>query len=586
MQKQNINSFAIIKRLLKQHVSPYKGKVFVAIFFMVIVAICSAAVVALTRPAIDRIFITHDKAMLLMIPLGMVIIYAIKGIAEYFQGYIIKYIGQRILTDMQMQMYEHLLYADLSYIQSKSSGQLISRFTNDIILMRGAVSNMLVGCAKYFLSVILLIFLMFSLEPFLSIFVFLAFPIAVYPIQKLGKKMRRITGEAQEELSNYTGKLDETFRSIKIIKSFSGEKIEAMRAKNITQKILSFYKRAAMFDSMTSPVMEILTGCAIACIIWYGGYRVINDEMTIGELMAFIAAFVSAYRPFKSLVSLNVNLQEGLTAANRVFNILDTKPLIYDESNKLKPKFIHPAIHFSNISLKFGNKVAIKHVDLHIQQGQTYAIVGKSGSGKTSLANLLVRFYDPTSGEILIDSESLCNLSVLHLRQQIAMVTQDTILFDSSIAENIAYGRMDATREDVIQAAKFADADEFIQMLNNGYDTQVGISGITLSGGQRQRIAIARAFLKNAPIMLFDEATSSLDPESEQKIIHSLNKLRNGKTTLIITHRLTSITDVDKIIVMKRGEIIESGTHDELMKIKGEYHKLYNKQLKERTKNV
>jgi ATP-binding cassette, subfamily B, bacterial MsbA len=586
MLQQNLKSSAVIKRLLVNHVKPYKSEIFIAIFFMVVVATCSAAVVWLTKPVIDKILVARNMRMLVIIPLLMLGVYVIKGIAEYYQGYLIKYVGQKILTDMQIQMYEHLLYADLAYVQSQSSGRLISRFTNDIILMRGAVSNMLVGCAKYFLSVVFLIIIMFSLEPFLSMFVFLAFPIAIYPVQKLGRKMRRITGDAQEELSNYTARLDETFQSIKIIKSFCAEKIESVRAKEITTKILTFYKKSAMLDSLTSPVMEFLCGLAIACVLWYGGFQVISGDMTIGELFTFIAAFVSAYRPFKSLVSLNVNLQEGLAAANRIFNILDTKPLIQDNANALKPDFGCPEIFFEKITLNFEEKEAIKLVNLKIEKAKTYAIVGKSGSGKTSLANLLVRFYDPTEGRVLINSNDIKDISVTHLRNQIAMVSQDTILVDASIAENIAYGNLAATRQEIIDAAKHADADEFISKLVDGYDTVIGIGGCTLSGGQKQRLAIARAFLKNSPIMLFDEATSALDPESEQSIVHSFTNLRKGKTTLIITHRLASIRDVDKIIVMKNGEIEEQGTHEELINLKSEYYKLHNKQLKEKAKTV
>lgn len=586
MLQQNLKSSAVIKRLLVNHVKPYKSEIFIAIFFMVVVATCSAAVVWLTKPAIDKILVARNMRMLVIIPLLMLGVYVIKGIAEYYQGYLIKYVGQKILTDMQIQMYEHLLYADLAYVQSQSSGRLISRFTNDIILMRGAVSNMLIGCAKYFLSVVFLIIIMFNLEPFLSMFVFLAFPIAIYPVQKLGRKMRRVTGDAQEELSNYTARLDETFQSIKIIKSFCAEKIESVRAKEITTKILSFYKKSVMLDSLTSPVIEFLCGLAIAFVLWYGGFQVISGDMTIGELFTFIAAFVSAYRPFKSLVSLNVNLQEGLAAANRIFNILDTKPLIQDNANALKPDFGCPEIFFEKITLNFEEKEAIKLVNLKIEKAKTYAIVGKSGSGKTSLANLLVRFYDPTEGRVLINSNDIKDISVTHLRNQIAMVSQDTILVDASIAENIAYGNLAATRQEIIDAAKHADADEFISKLVDGYDTVIGIGGCTLSGGQKQRLAIARAFLKNSPIMLFDEATSALDPESEQSIVHSFTNLRKGKTTLIITHRLASIRDVDKIIVMKNGEIEEQGTHEELINLKSEYYKLHNKQLKEKAKTV
>ncbi len=586
MSQQNLKSSEVIKRLLVNHVKPYKSELLIAIFFMIVVAACAAAVVWLTKPAIDKILVARNTHMLVIIPLLMLGVYVIKGIAEYYQGYLIKYVGQKILTDMQIQMYEHLLYADLAYVQSQSSGRLISRFTNDIILMRGAVSNMLVGCAKYLLSVVFLIIIMFSLEPFLSMFVFLAFPVAIYPVQKLGRRMRRVTGDAQEELSNYTARLDETFQSIKIIKSFCAEKIESVRAKEITAKILAFYKKSAMLDSLTSPVMEFLCGLAIACVLWYGGFQVISGKMTIGELFTFIAAFVSAYRPFKSLVSLNVNLQEGLAAANRIFNILDTKPLIQDNANALKPNFGYPEILFEKVALKFGEKEAIKFVDLKIEKAKTYAIVGKSGSGKTSLANLLVRFYNPTEGRVLINSYDIRDILLTHLRNQIAMVSQDTILVDASIAENIAYGNLTATRYDIINVAKHADADEFISKLVEGYDTVIGIGGCTLSGGQKQRLAIARAFLKNSPIMLFDEATSALDPESEQSIVHSFTKLRKGKTTLIITHRLASIRDVDKIIVMKNGEIEEQGTHEELINLKGEYYKLYNKQLNKKAKTV
>lgn len=585
--ERKLESNLIVKRLLKDHVAPYKGRIVVAILFMVIVALCSAAIVWLVQPAIDQVFITHDRQMLILIPLVIFVVHSIKGIAEYFQSYIIKYVGQQILTNMQMRMYEHLLFSDFLFIQSQSSGRLISRFTNDIVLMRGAVSNMLVGCAKHLLSVLFLIVIMFSLEPFLSTFVFVVFPLAIYPVQKLGRKMRAVTGDVQEELSNFTSRLDETFYSIKVIKSFCTEKIEVDRARKITSRILDFYKRAAKFDSLTSPIMEILSGLAVACVLWYGGFAVIEGRMTTGALFAFITAFISAYRPFKSLVALNVNLQEGLAAANRIFNILDLKPAVRDDSGAIKPILSCPRIEFKGVNMKFNNnKVAVKSLDLTVQAGQTYAFVGRSGSGKTTIANLLVRFFDPNSGQILIDGNDLKQLSLRHLRSQISMVTQDTMLFDATIKENIAYGVKRASREDVIEAAKAADAHEFIELLPEGYDTVVGSFGSTLSGGQRQRLSIARAFLKDAPVLLLDEATSALDTRSEQSIIDSIAKLREGRTTLIITHRLSSIIDADQIVVMKQGRITEQGSHAELLAMKKEYYKLYNKELKETTNSV
>jgi len=585
--ERKLESKLVIKRLLREHVSPYKGKVIVAILFMVLSALCAATIVWLVQPAIDKVFMTHDREMLLLIPLAILAAHTIKGIAEYFQSYIIKYIGQQILTNMQMRMYEHLLSADFLFLQSQSSGRLISRFTNDIVLMRGAVSNMLVGCAKHFLSVLFLIIIMFSLEPFLSAFVFFAFPFAIYPVQKLGRRMRAVTGEAQEELSNFTSRLDETFFSIKIIKSFCTEKVEAKRAKKITDNILGFYKKAAKFDSLTSPIMEILSGVAVACVLWYGGFSVIEGNMTTGALFAFITAFVSAYRPFKSLVALNVNLQEGLAAANRVFNILDLKPTIHDVQNPTKPKWLHPEIEFKKVGLQFdNNKTAITSLDVKISAGQTFAFVGRSGSGKTTAANLLVRFFDPTTGEININGENIKNISLQHLRSQIAMVTQDTMLFDATVSENIAYGAKKASQEDVVAAAKAADAHEFISSLPQGYETVIGVFGSTLSGGQKQRLSIARAFLKDAPILLLDEATSALDQRSEQSIVNAITKLRKGRTTLIITHRLSSITDADQIVVMKQGRAVEQGTHIELLHLKKEYYKLYNKELKETTNSV
>ncbi|MDG1436613.1 MAG: ABC transporter ATP-binding protein [Rickettsiaceae bacterium] len=584
--EKKISSKAVIKRLIKEHVKPYRSKIIVAVIFMVISAMCAASIVSLVKPAVDEIFMTHDRKMLYVVPLAIFFVYTIKGVAEYFQSYIIKYVGQQILTNLQMRMYAHLLSSDFLFLQSQSSGRLISRFTNDIMLMRGAVSTMLIGCAKHFLSVVFLIILMFSLEPFLSAFVFFAFPFAIYPIQKLGRRMRMVTGEAQEELSHFTSRLDEVFASIRVIKSFCMERSEVSRAKRITDNILSFYKRSARFDSLTSPIMEVLSGATIAGVIWYGGLAVIEGRMTTGALFAFITAFASAYRPFKSLVALNVNLQEGIAAANRVFNVLDLKPTITDIDNPLKPKWQSPEIEFKNIDLKFGKKAAIKSVNLKIEYGQTYAFVGGSGSGKTTMANLLVRFFDPNQGSITIDGEDIKNISLHHLRSQIAMVTQDTMLFDASVSDNISYGLKKPSKADIIAAAKAADAHEFIEALPNKYDTMIGVSGSSLSGGQKQRLSIARAFLKNAPILLLDEATSSLDNHSEQSIINSVDELRKNRTTLIITHRLRSIVDVDQIVVMNHGKIIEQGTHEELQNLKKEYYKLYNKELKENNNSV
>lgn len=575
------SAYNTLRRLIVDHIKPYLKQIGIAVFCMVITAVCSACIVNLVQPTIDQIFLTGNRQMLLFLPLMVLITFTIKGIADYYSNYLVKFVGQRILTDLQIKMYEHLLFADILFIQSQSSGRLISRFTNDISMMRGAISHLLVGCAKYFLTVVGLIILMFKLEPRLSCVVFLAFPLAIYPIQKLGKKIRKISGQAQEELANYASRLDETFQSIKIVKSFLGEKIESNRALLLSSNILRFLKKTAKLDALVSPIMEVLSGITVGGLIWYGGLLIIKGETTPGAFFAFIAAFLAAYRPFKSLVSLNVNLQEGIAATKRVFSILDTEPIIKDSVNAQNVQLVNPQVIFNNVELKFNNKVALKLVNLKIMPGKTTAFVGRSGSGKTSLSNLLVRFYNPTSGQILIDNYDIKDIKIDSLRQQISLVTQDTTLFDTSVAENIAYGNPNATRAQIVIAAKYADAHEFISNLPAGYDTVIGNQGSTLSGGQRQRLAIARAFLKSAAILVWDEATSSLDQNSERLILNSLVNIRENKTTLIITHRLSSIKDVDHIVVMKYGMIFEQGTHSQLMNNKAEYYKLYNKELEE-----
>lgn len=569
----------VLSRLLHDHIKPYLKLILLAIFFMIIVAACSAIIVKLVEPTINQIFLTHNRRMLVRLPLAIIGIYSIKGIAEYYQSYLIKYVGQKILTDLQMTMYRHLLFSDLSFIQSQSSGRLISRFTNDISLMRGAVSNLFVGCAKHFLTVIFLIILMFKLEPVLSSIVFLVFPLAIYPVQRLGQRMRKISSQSQEELGHYTSRLDETFQSIKIIKSFAGEQAETTRAGIIAENLLNLYKKSAKLDALTSPIMEILCGIAAAGIIWYGGMLIMDNQTTPGALLAFISAFVTAYRPFKSLVSLNVNLQQGIAAAKRVFYILDIKPLVKDPQTAKAIDFVNPEIIFSHVSLTINQKTVLKSIYLQLATAKSTALVGHSGSGKTSLANLLVRFYDPEQGQVLINQHDIKELTIASLRQQVALVTQDTILFDATIASNIAYGRPGSNIENIIAAAKLADAHQFITDLPHGYDTVIGIQGFTLSGGQRQRLSIARAFLKDAPILILDEATSALDLGSEQAILSELQLLRRGKTTLIITHRLSSIKWVDDVVVMKAGEIVEQGSHEQLLARKAEYHQLCHKEL-------
>lgn len=570
----------VLKRLLFNHIYPYKKKLFLAGFFMMIVAICAAAIVKIVQPAIDLVFINKDKDMLYLLPIIAIGISATKGGAEYFQNYLIKSVGQRILSDLQIILYDHLLKSDIDYIQSQSSARLISRFTNDITLMRASVSNLFVGVAKHLLTVIFLIIIMFQLDPFLSCIIFLVFPIAIYPIQMNGRRIRKLAHSAQEELGNYTAKLDETFESIKIVKSYLAEKFESDRARNYIEKIYELYRSTAKYDSRTSPIMETLSGAAIAVIILYGGYMTASDKLTPGTLIAFMAAFVSAYRPYKSMISFNVNLQEGLAAATRLFKVLDSKPQIEDTTKGKSLNLKNTEINFEKVTLKYGNKTALKDLNLNIKPNSCISLVGKSGEGKTSIMNLLLRFYKTSSGNISLSGTNIEDIKLNSLRSQISIVTQETMLFDASIAENIAYSTPNASINDIMKAAKKASAHDFIMNLENGYDTEIGSKGKSLSGGQRQRLAIARAFLKDAPILILDEATSSLDPETETDIKSSILSLSKGRTTIIITHRLNTIEHCDMIYVVKNGKIHENGTHKELLALKKEYFNLYKKYQK------
>ncbi|MDX1916846.1 MAG: ABC transporter transmembrane domain-containing protein [Rickettsiaceae bacterium] len=574
MKQDKYSTRYVLKRLLTDHINPYRHKIYLAVFFMSIVAVSSASIVNYVQPAIDKVFINQDQTMLYVLPMWILGISIIKGIAEFAQNYLVKSVGQRVLSDLQVTLYEHLLNADIAFINHNSSARLISRFTNDISLMRSAVSNLLVGVAKHLLTVVLLIFLMISLQPGLGLVIFCVFPIAIYPIQRNGRRMKSLSYSAQQELGNYTARLDETFESIKVVKSYMAEKFESERAKSFIENIYQLYIKTTKYDALTSPIMETLSGIAMAIIIIYGGHKVASGELSVGAIFEFITAFVSAYRPYKSLVSFNVNLQEGVAAATRLFKVLDQKPEIQDKTSSIDLEFKDGDIEFKNATLEFSGVKVVDSLNLHIKNNSTIALVGKSGEGKTSIANLLLRFYNLNSGSLTISGVEISDIKLACLRSQISLVTQDTMLFDASVAQNIAYNS-NANMAEIISAAKAASAHDFIIKLEDGYDTIIGHQGNILSGGQRQRIAIARAFVKNAPIIILDEATSSLDSETEQEIKSSISELCKNRTTIIITHRLATIEHADMIHVVHKGRIVESGTHEELLQLRGQYANLY-----------
>lgn len=566
----------IIKRLLREQIWQYKSRIFLAIFCMVVMAACAALNAWMMQPALDKIFIEKNRQMLTLIPLAVFSIAIIGAAANYGNNISMRFVGQRIIADMQTRLFTHLMKSDIGLFHQQSSGRLISRFTNDINLLRNAFSNVLTTLAKELLSLTFLLGVMVYQNFTLSIIALAAFPTAIYPIIRIGKKMRRISDRTQNELGDFTSTLNEIFQGVRTVKSYNREEFEVARARGIIENLFRLYYKASRVQSASTPLMEILSGCSIAAVIWYGGSQVLDGAISAGAFFSFITAFLMAYKPVRAMSGLNGVLQEGVAAASRLFNVLDTPPSIVDVADAKPLAITEGNIKFENVYFNYaGGENGAHGINIEIPAGKTAALVGASGGGKSTLMNLLLRFYDVQGGKISIDGKDIRGVTQNSLRDAMAFVPQESMLFDDTIRANIAYGRMGASLEEIIAAASSAAADEFIRDLPMGYGTMVGAHGVRLSGGQRQRIAIARAILKNAPILLLDEATSSLDNESERSIQTALSKLMQGRTTMVIAHRLSTIVGADVIYVVENGKIIESGSHEKLMELRGKYYQLY-----------
>ncbi|KJV55395.1 ABC transporter family protein [Orientia chuto str. Dubai] len=557
MKKYNSYTNAItIKILLCNYISRYNKLIYIASISMIIAAIASVLIIKLSQLIIDEIFVTKRNSILI-VALLMVIAFIIKGIAQYYQSYLTKLVGLSIMQDLHLKMYKHLILADLEFLQKFSSGKIVSSFTNDITIMCRAISSC-ISTARHFFNVIFFTgYIFIFLDQMLSLLALIAFFIAVYITQKLGCIIHKYTYVNQEIFSNYISKLNETFQGIKVVKSYLAEDYEILRAQKKIQEVSKSFTKIAKIAALTCPAMEILNGITIGIIIWYGGLLGIKDQITPGELIGFISAFAAAYRPLVSLLSLNADFQEGLSAAKRIFKILDTKSKI---ANKNNPIVVNLAssnkIDFVNVSLSLNDRSILHNINFSLLDGETVVLVGKSGSGKTSIANLIMRFYDPSTGSIKLNNQELKDIPIRLLRKNITLVTQETILFNASIAENIAYSCTSANLEQIVDAAKKASAHEFIINMPHGYNTKLGPQGNELSGGQKQRISIARALLKNAPILILDEATTALDQNTEATIYEAIKKYRKDKINIIITYRSHTI-NFDKIIVLKDGALIE-----------------------------
>ena len=548
---------------------------------MAVVGAATAAAAYLVKPAMDDIFLDRNEGMLILIPVVVLVIYLLKGVCNYGQTVLMSHIGFRIVTDLRRDLYRQILRQPLSFFTKNPTGLLISRVTNDVTFLQGAVSEAVTSLLKDSFTLAALVFVIFWRDWQLAIIASLVFPLAVYPIAQFGRRMRRIATESQVSMGDLISLLQETITGNRIVKAFGMEEHENRRFAQENERQFKLAMKSVTVRAVSSPLMEFLGGVGIAAIIFYGGWQVIAGTSTPGTFFSFLAALLMLYEPVKRLTNVNNTIQQGLAGAERIFEVLDTEPEIQNRPGAAELPSIQREISIEGVTFRYEEDPVLRDVYLKIRAGEVVAFVGMSGGGKTTLVNLIPRFYDVNEGRVAIDGTDIRDVTLESLRAQIGIVTQQTILFNDTVRGNIAYGDVRRSDEDVSRAAKAANAHDFILKLPLGYDTVIGEQGVKLSGGERQRISIARALLKDAPILIVDEATSSLDTESEIEVQDALEKLMKGRTTLVIAHRLSTIRNADRIIVLVDGRIVEEGTHESLLEKRGEYFKLHNLQFKD-----
>ncbi len=568
---------------LLQYVRPYLPRMFVAVFCIIMASAANLYVPWILRDVIDKVLTTKDMLMLNTIAIGIVIVFFFRGIFFFGQTYLMSYIGQKVIIDIRGEIYRHMQRLSLSYFEKRQTGKIMSYITNDVAAVQGALVESMIELVTEGMTLIGSLGAMFYLHWKLSLLTLVTLPLVGQAIKIFGKKLRISSTMVQERTADITSVLQESISSVRVIKSFAREDYEIERfQKENNQNFRAQMKNSQIMATLT-PVIEFLAAISVTMIIWYGGKEVIENNLTAGSLIAFLIYAVNLTNPIKRLSRVYGNIQRALSAADRVFEVLDTKPEIEDMPGAIALPIIDGYVALNNVTFEYKpGEPALRQLNLKVNPGQVVAIVGSSGAGKTTIANLIPRFYDTTGGNITIDGIDIKTVTLQSLREQIGIVPQETILFNGSAYDNILYGKLDADYDEVINAAKAANAHNFIINMPDGYDTQIGERGSKLSGGQRQRISIARAILKNPRVLILDEATSALDTESEKLVQEAVDKLMIGRTSFVIAHRLSTVQRADLIVVMEKGRIAEQGTHAELLAAKGIYSKLYQVQFEKR----
>lgn len=568
----------IVNRLYRV-LKPYRSKLVIAMVGMVIVAGFNASQAYMVKPLLDEIFVNKDKFLLNILPLALLALFLVKGVFYFIYSYLLEWVGQCVIRDLRNQIYAHLNRLSLSFFHNTPTGELISRIINDVNLLQGAVSHALIRILRDFVSVIGLLGVIFFMDWKLALMSMIFLPMAAGPIVIFGKKFRRVSTSYQKSVGEATNILHETIGGTRIVKAFCMEREEEKRFAGQIQQVFNTLMSETKYRCLSHPMIEFLGGIGMALIIWFGGMQVLKGNSTTGTFMSFLTALIMLYEPVKGVSKINSTIQSGMAAATRIFTLLNVVPDIREKPDAMVLPPFQQSIEYRDVTFAYGtNDPVLKSINLTVRRGEILAVVGPSGGGKTTLTNLLPRFHDVNKGAVYIDGHDIRDVTLHSLRSQIALVTQQTILFNDTVYNNIRYGSRNCSEDEVHQAADAAYALEFIQELPHGFDTVIGESGARLSGGQRQRVSIARAILKDSPILVLDEATSALDTESERKVQKALENLMKNRTTIVIAHRLSTIKNADRIIVMQDGRLVEEGSHDTLMAQEGVYRQLHRMQ--------